>query len=240
MDGSPSKNKIHRRLMIEKVVECIDELNQPHLKLIIMHDFMWALMEELASNRAHTHQIRNEDSGCDVRVMDAEVHDISQGIIDWALRPGQPTVCEYVRDKALMVNMLWEIAYSLHHQSLCLDLLEDFNATEADLMSMKDDILATWKSRDVRKTLSLGPTFISSTDSRSQGSTLGRTFIPKGPMPPSGALHGPGGGGMSAVVIVILQAFGPTTQDSFNIQALTLHSGTIAYQLSYGGSAHGV
>ena len=71
--------------MIEKVVECINELNQPHLKLIIMHDFMWALMEELASNRACAHQIRNEDSGRDIRVMDAEVHDISQGIIDRAL-----------------------------------------------------------------------------------------------------------------------------------------------------------
>ena len=47
--------------MIEKVVEHIDELDQPHLKLIIMHNFMWALMEEWASNRAHAHQIRNED-----------------------------------------------------------------------------------------------------------------------------------------------------------------------------------
>ena len=33
MDGSLSRNKIHRWLMIEKVVKCIDELNQPHLKL---------------------------------------------------------------------------------------------------------------------------------------------------------------------------------------------------------------
>ena len=50
--------------MIEKVVDRIDELDQPHLKLVVMHDFMWALIEELASNRAHTHQVRNEDSGC--------------------------------------------------------------------------------------------------------------------------------------------------------------------------------
>ena len=56
-------------------------------------------------------------------------------------------VCEYARDKALTVNVLWDIAYSLHHEALHLDLLEDFNATEADLMSMKDDILATWKSK---------------------------------------------------------------------------------------------
>ena len=51
----------------------------------------------------------------------------------------------------------------------------------------------------MRKTSSLGPTFISSADSRSQGSTLGKTFIPRGPVPPSDVLHGPGGGGMSVV-----------------------------------------
>ena len=93
-----------------------------------------------------------------------------------------------------MVNMLWDIAYGLHHESLHLDSLEDFNAPEADLMSMKDDILAMWKSRDMRKTSSLRPTFISSADSKSQGSTLGRTFIPRGATAPSSALRGPGGG----------------------------------------------
>ena len=41
--------------MIEKVVNCIDGLGQPHLKLVVMHGFMWALIEEQASNRAHAH-----------------------------------------------------------------------------------------------------------------------------------------------------------------------------------------
>ena len=95
-----------------------------------------------------------------------------------------------MRDKALMVNVLWDTVCGLHHKALCLDSLEDFNATEADLMSMKDDILATWKSRDARKTSSLGPTFVTSVDSRSQGSTLGKTFIPRGATAASGALHG--------------------------------------------------
>ena len=54
-DGSPSRNKIPQRLMIEKVVKRIDELDQPHLKLLVMHDFMWALVEEWASSKAHTH-----------------------------------------------------------------------------------------------------------------------------------------------------------------------------------------
>ena len=45
MDGSPSRNKSRQRLMIEKVIEHIDELNQPHLKLLVMHDFMWALVK---------------------------------------------------------------------------------------------------------------------------------------------------------------------------------------------------
>ena len=82
MDGSPSRNKIHRRLMIEKVVKHIDELDQPHLKLLVMHDFMWALVEEWASNMARTHQISNKDSDRDVRVVDAEAHNISQSLVD--------------------------------------------------------------------------------------------------------------------------------------------------------------
>ena len=82
MDGSPSRNKIRQRLMIEKVVECIDELDQPHLKLLVMHDFMWALVEEWASSKARTHRISNQDSNRDIRVMEAEAHDMSQGLID--------------------------------------------------------------------------------------------------------------------------------------------------------------
>ena len=27
------------------------------------------------------------------------------------LPPGQPTVCKYVKDQTLMVNVLWEVAY---------------------------------------------------------------------------------------------------------------------------------
>ena len=126
--------------------------------------------------------------------MDSEVHDISQGIIDWALRPGRPTVCEHAKDQVLNINVLWEIAYGVYHEALHLNSLEDFNATEADLMAMKEDILATWKSRDARRTLSLGPTFISSVDSKGQGSTLGRTFIPREATASSGTLCGPGGG----------------------------------------------
>ena len=62
-------------------------------------------------------------------------------------------------------------------------------------MHLKESILSTWKSRDARKTSSLGPTFISSADSRSRGSTLGKTFTPGQPVPSSSVLHGPGGGG---------------------------------------------
>ena len=60
--------------MIEKVVERIDELDQPHLKLLVMHDFMWALVEEWASSKAHTHQISSQDSNHNVRVVEAEAH----------------------------------------------------------------------------------------------------------------------------------------------------------------------
>ena len=41
--------------MIEKVVNRINELEKAHLKLVVMHDFMWALIKEQASDRAHEH-----------------------------------------------------------------------------------------------------------------------------------------------------------------------------------------
>ena len=88
--------------------------------------------------------------------------------------------------------MLWEVAYGVCHEALCLDSLEDFNATEADLMDMKNNILATWKSRDRRRTSSLGPTFISSSaDSKEQESTLGKTFTPRRAATSISAPHSP-------------------------------------------------
>ena len=59
MDGSPSEAKIQHHLMMEKVMDRIKELEKPHLRLVVMHDFMWALIEEQASDRAHQHQARN-------------------------------------------------------------------------------------------------------------------------------------------------------------------------------------
>ena len=124
--------------------------------------------------------------------MDSEVHDISQNIIDWAFQPSQLTVCEYARDQALTVNMLWEVAYSVCHEALHLNSLEDFSATEADLMDMKNNIRATWKSGDRRRTSSLRPMFTSLTmDSKEQGSTLGKTFTSGRAATSMSALHGP-------------------------------------------------
>ena len=89
--------------------------------------------------------------------------------------------------------MLWEVAYSVCHEALHLDSLEDFNATEVDLMDMKNNILTTWKSRDKCRTSSLRPTFTSSSmGSKEQGSTLGKTFTSARAATSIGALHGPG------------------------------------------------
>ena len=42
--------------MIEKVVDRIDKLEKPHLKLVVMHmTSCGALIEEQASDRAHQH-----------------------------------------------------------------------------------------------------------------------------------------------------------------------------------------
>ena len=100
-------------------------------------------------------------------------------------------VCEYIKDQALMVNVLWEVAYRVCHEVLCLNSLEDFNATKADLMDLKNDILTTWESRDRCRTLSLGPTFTPlSTSASEKGSTLGKTFTPSKASVSAGILHG--------------------------------------------------
>ena len=44
MDGSLSKAKIHWWLMVQKVMDRIAELGEQHLKLVVMHDFLWALL----------------------------------------------------------------------------------------------------------------------------------------------------------------------------------------------------
>ena len=54
-DGSPSKAKICQWLMAQKVMDRIVKLGEQHLKLVVMHDFLWALIEEQASDRTHQH-----------------------------------------------------------------------------------------------------------------------------------------------------------------------------------------
>ena len=91
--------------------------------------------------------------------------------------------------------MLWEVAYRVCHEVLCLNSLEDFSATEVDLMDLKNDILTMWDSRDRCRTLSLGPTFTSSSVSANEkGSTLGKTFTPARASAFTGALHSSGYG----------------------------------------------
>ena len=185
MDGSPSKAKIHHHLMI-KVVDRIEELDEPHLKLVVMHDFIWALIKEQASDRAHKHQVKNRDSRQDIHQVESEAHSILQDVITQALHLGRPTVCDYVKNRALTVDMLWEVVYGVFSEALCLDSLEDFNAMEADLMKLKDNILSIWKAKDKHKTSSLRPTFVPlSTRASEKKSTLGDTFSPSSAMAPA-------------------------------------------------------
>ena len=178
-DGSPSKAKICHHLMMEKVMDRIEELEKWHLKLVVMHNFMCAIIEEQASERAHQHWARNKDSRWDIWVVESEAHDISQSIITHTLWPGWPTVCDYVKGQSLTFNVLWGVAYGVFKEILCLNSLENFNTTEADLMDLKSNIFTTWKSRDKHRTSSLGPTFTpSSVGASKKKSTLGDTFTP--------------------------------------------------------------
>ena len=73
--------KIHCCLMIEKVVDRIGELDEPHLKLVVIHDFILALIEEQASDGAHQHQVKNWDSGWDICQVESEACSILQDVI---------------------------------------------------------------------------------------------------------------------------------------------------------------
>ena len=89
-------------------------------------------------------------------------------------------VCNYIKNRALTVDVLWEVVYRVFREALCLDSLEDFNAMEADLMELKDNILSIWKAKDKHKTSSLRPTFVPSSTraGKKKKSTLGDTFFP--------------------------------------------------------------
>ena len=96
-------------------------------------------------------------------------------------------VCNYIKNRALTADMLWEVVYGVFREALCLDSLEDFNATEADLMELKGNILSIWKAKDKCKTSSLGPTFVTSSvrASEKKKSTLGDTFSASSAMAPA-------------------------------------------------------
>ena len=95
-------------------------------------------------------------------------------------------VCNFIRDRALTVEILWEVVHGVFREALHLDSLEDFNATEADLMELQDSILSIWKARDNCKTSSLGPMFVpSSARAGKKKSTLGSTFSPSSAMAPA-------------------------------------------------------
>ena len=100
--------------------------------------------------------------------------------------------------------MLWEVVYRVCHEVLHLNSLEDFNATEADLMDLKNDILAMWESRDRCRTSSFRPTFTPlSTSASKKSSTLGKTFTPSKATVSASILHSSsyGLGGMSSPLL---------------------------------------
>ena len=117
----------------------------------------------------------------------AEQQRVQGGTFDLrVLMDGSPTVFDYVKGQSLTVNVLWEVAYGVFKEILHLNSLEDFNATQADLMDLKNDILTTWKSRDKHRTSSLRPMFTpSSVGPSEKKSTLGDTFTPSKAMVPA-------------------------------------------------------
>ena len=128
---------------------------------------------------AHQHEEKNQDSGLDIHQVEAEAHSISQGVVTQVLSKGRQMVCDFVGARALTVDLLWEVIQGVFREALCLNLLDDYNTTEADLKKLKDEILSIWKANDKQKTSTLRPTFVPSTaGAREKRSTLGSTFSP--------------------------------------------------------------
>ena len=93
--------------------------------------------------------------------------------------------------------MLWEVAYGVCHETLCLDSLEDFNATEVDLMDMKNKILTMWKIQGQKQGLHpSGPMFTSSSvgSKEAGGPPCEKLFTSARAAMSIGALCGPGYG----------------------------------------------
>ena len=102
MDGVPSKVKICWLLDDRKGGEQdASELEEPHLKLVVMHDFLWALIKEWASDRAHQHQAKNCDSGHDIQPGGAGGSEYLTGCYHLSPQPGEADCVSYVRTRAL-------------------------------------------------------------------------------------------------------------------------------------------
>ena len=192
----------------------ITKLGEQHLEPVVMHDFLWALIEEQASDRAHQHQEKNRDSWWDICQVEAEIHSISQGVVARVLSKGRPMVCDFVGARALTLNLLWEVMQGVFREALHLDSLDDFDATEADLKELKDKILSIWKSNNKSKTSTLGPTFVPSTAwTREKKFTLGSTFLPSSttaPLPICQNLFARLGYTMGGVEQTLTKPTGPT------------------------------
>ena len=132
------------------------------------------------------------------------------------------SVANMPRTRPWQLTCYGRVAYSVCHEALHLNLLEDFNSTEADLMGMKDDILATWKSRDRRRD------FIPQTHIHSPHPRIPRNKGPpwEKPLLPEGLLH------LSVPLVALVTAWvrhhchssglwpPPPPQDSLNVWLL--------------------
>ena len=56
--------------------------------------------------------------------------------------------CEFIDEKPLTKDLLWEVAEGLFQESICLDTLDDFKAMAEELTGMQDEILEILKKED--------------------------------------------------------------------------------------------
>ena len=87
--------------------------------------------------------------------------------------------CDFIGDRPLSEDDLWQTADGLLHAALCLYTLEDFQATKEELASLQEEVLGIWKEDNQiqSKPSSLRLTFIlRSKKGPERSSTLGVSF----------------------------------------------------------------
>ena len=146
-----------------------------------------------------------------------------------------------------MVNMLWEVAYGVFKEILCLAIhWRTSMPPEADLMDLKNDILASHRSPGTSTgPHPLGPHLpLLLQGSSEKKSTLGDTFTPSkaiAPVPICASILSSLSHGLGEMPSPLCEAPRPTARDPVSLNIYVLWAENLPhFELPYVGIDHGI